>query len=265
MLRKYLLLVLLGFFLAVTINSCKKPKPVAPQPTEVEEKDTFNRNESFLLTMVSTVDGERVEMFTSLDSGKLYTTSLGEDFRVKVFSYYFSNAYLIAESGTRVPLLPKYNLIEAIKGDFQQQFNIPNDKYVAIEFLLGVDSARNVSGIQSGALDPILGMFWEWNTGYIMAKLEGVTDVIPAGYFAYHTGGFREPYNSLRTIKIDLEQPLTPNGEQRNLVIYADILKWFDGVYPISIVEHSAISIVGEDAMKIADNYTHMFIKNEIR
>jgi hypothetical protein len=42
-----------------------------------------------------------------------------------------------------------------------------------IRFLLGVDSARNVSGIQTGALDPARGMFWTWNSGYVMAKIEG--------------------------------------------------------------------------------------------
>jgi hypothetical protein len=42
--------------------------------------------------------------------------------------------------------------------------------YNRLSFVIGVDSARNVSGAQTGALDPANGMFWTWNTGYIMAK-----------------------------------------------------------------------------------------------
>ena len=37
---------------------------------------------------------------------------------------------------------------------------------------LGVDSLRNVTGVQTGALDPAMDMYWTWNTGYVMAKLE---------------------------------------------------------------------------------------------
>ena len=45
--------------------------------------------------------------------------------------------------------------------------NAPFDLY------LGVDSVLNYNGVHEGALDPINGMYWTWQTGYIHCKLEG--------------------------------------------------------------------------------------------
>jgi hypothetical protein len=61
-----------------------------------------------------------------------------------------------------------------------------------MEFMIGVDSARNNSGAQTGALDPTNGMFWSWSTGYIMAKFEGTSAQSPAAANAlkFHIGGF---------------------------------------------------------------------------
>jgi hypothetical protein len=69
---------------------------------------------------------------------------------------------------------------------------------------LGVDSIRNVSGIQTGALDPLKGMFWTWNSGYVMAKLEGSSESSNSAgnRFTYHIGGFRPGMNVLKTIDL---------------------------------------------------------------
>ena len=42
-----------------------------------------------------------------------------------------------------------------------------------IYFQIGIDSLTNVSGDLDGDLDPALGMYWAWNSGYINMKLEG--------------------------------------------------------------------------------------------
>jgi hypothetical protein len=47
----------------------------------------------------------------------------------------------------------------------KSELNTSLKNITAIKFLLGVDSLKNVSGIQTGALDPAKGMFWTWNTG----------------------------------------------------------------------------------------------------
>lgn len=246
-------------------SSCKKPKPVEPSNDQPQFVDTINRTESILFTIKNLGDGLPLVMQSSLDSGKEYYTSFNEPFRIKTYMYYVSNIFLINENGAKIPIYPTYHLIDASKGDYQQVIQVPNDKFVSIEFLMGVDSARNVSGIQDGALDPLLGMFWEWRTGYIMAKIDGESNVSNYGFISYHTGGFSGEYSVLRTVKLDLEQPFQPNGQERNLILYAEMLQWFNGPNKISIQDKSVISTVGAEAAMLADNYQHMFIKNETK
>ena len=74
--------------------------------------------------------------------------------------------------------------------------DVPNGDYTKVNFMIGVDSTRNVSGAQEGALDVANGMFWSWNMGYIFMKMEGtVQDSID---FRYHIGGFNWNANNIK-------------------------------------------------------------------
>ena len=57
--------------------------------------------------------------------------------------------------------------------------------------MFGVDSALNFQGVHGGDLDPIHGMYWTWQTGYIHCKIEGIfingEKQIP---IVFHLGGF---------------------------------------------------------------------------
>jgi len=74
-----------------------------------------------------------------------------------------------------------------------------------IEFVLGVDSKTSAGGIGEGALDPINGMYWTWQSGYINFKMEGVSNKSPArkNRFQLHLGGYRKPYNSNQKVVLD--------------------------------------------------------------
>ena len=69
--------------------------------------------------------------------------------------------------------------------------DVPAGDYQSIHLVFGVDSLHNVSGAQEGALDPANGMFWSWNSGYIMLKAEGQSPNAEDGSFAFHLGGFK--------------------------------------------------------------------------
>ncbi|MFT4532730.1 MAG: hypothetical protein ACI9P5_000074 [Saprospiraceae bacterium] len=73
-------------------------------------------------------------------------------------------------------------------------------------FNLGVDSLINVSGAMSGDLDPMQGMYWAWQSGYINFKLEGKSDKCPArkNKFQFHLGGFLAPYNTLQKVTLPI-------------------------------------------------------------
>jgi hypothetical protein len=68
--------------------------------------------------------------------------------------------------------------------------DIPEGDYSELSFIVGVDSTRNVSGAQSGALSPTEQMFWNWNTGYIFIRMEGESPQATGTTFSYHIGGY---------------------------------------------------------------------------
>src|ERR1700746_1185644 len=141
----------------------------------------------------------------------VYTNNLGQTFTVNNFKYYISNIHLQKKDGTEF-ISPDYFLINEDEESSKNIIlnNIPDGEYTSISFIVGVDSAHNCSGAQSGALDPANGMFWAWNTGYIFLKLEGKSKFSggPGGIFEYHIGGYKSSANSIRTISLKFTAPV---------------------------------------------------------
>jgi hypothetical protein len=137
-------------------------------------------------------------------------------------------------------------------------FTIPANSQ-KILFDVGVDSILNTTGIQTGVLDPAIGMFWTWRTGYIMAKMHGVSpQANTAGNrFSYEVGGFQSPYNAVRTIVLEL-----PTIREKNnpLTIHTNLAQWFNGKHTISIASNPNCHNAGKLSMQLADNYESMFI-----
>lgn len=195
-----------------------------------------------------------------LQLGETYKTSLGEDVIINRFKYYVSNIKLIDSSGKSFSVSDDYYLVdEADSLSKTIVITAPTKQLAAIEFLLGVDSIKNVSGVQSGALDPMNGMFWTWNSGYIMAKLEGISSAakVPGNLFSQHVGGFKTGESSLRFVRLNIGENIKTN--HLKIVIEANINKWFQSVHNIKIAEHPICHSPGSLAMQIADNYATMF------
>ena len=138
---------------------------------------------------------------------------------------------------------------------------VPEGLYTGIEFILGVDSLHNCSGIQEGALDPVNGMFWAWNTGYIFLKLDGHAPAskTEGQLIEFHIGGYKQPVNSIRKIKLDFPSPrLLSNQNAFPVNIKADVLELFKT--PVNI-DFSTLSSVTDlhYATLIANNYADMF------
>jgi hypothetical protein len=61
--------------------------------------------------------------------------------------------------------------------------------------IIGMDSLANTSGKLDGDFDPLLGMYWAWNTGYTQLKLVGNYTTAESNIpFEYHLGGYRSPF-----------------------------------------------------------------------
>lgn len=192
-----------------------------------------------------------------LDSN--YNNPFGENFKVEKCLYYISNVKTDASSVST----ETYFLVDQADPSTKKcSFSSLQKTISSISFLIGVDSLKNVSGAQTGALDPARSMFWTWNSGYIMAKLEGKSNVSTQvnNKFEYHIGGFSGPNNVLRRVTLTLPATtLLSRDSTTEIVIAADIQKWFNGATNLRIANNEVCTTPSALAAKYADNYATMF------
>ena len=116
--------------------------------------------------------------------------------------YYVSNVKFKKADGTYFVHPESYFLVDLadLATTTLAIANVPAADYTEMSYTLGVDSTRNCSGAQTGALDPVNTMFWSWNSGYIATKAEGTylkNKVVTP--FTFHLGGFKTPNNVTTT------------------------------------------------------------------
>lgn len=119
-------------------------------------------------------------------------TPTSDTFNFETFTYYVSNIQLKNTAGNWISVPNSYFLVNLSDASTTSMAlkNVPKGEYNAISILFGIDSLRNISGAQEGVLSPVNGMFWSWNTGYIMLKMEGITPNSSSGDFSFHLAGF---------------------------------------------------------------------------
>lgn len=122
----------------------------------------------------------------------LYHPMSGDTLTFDTFKQYLSNIKLHNVDGSTWAVEESYHLLDASdSATLSIHFTgVPVGEYDGMDITFGVDSARNVSGVQTGALDPANEMFWTWNSGYIMVKAEGTSPQSASNIFKYHLGGF---------------------------------------------------------------------------
>jgi hypothetical protein len=187
-------------------------------------------------------------------SSKQYISALGDTVRIDRFRFYLSSIQLVMENGAIFKEKESYHLIDA-EDEKSLQINlrdVPRGKIREIQFGIGVDSTKSVSGVFGGDLDPTNGMYWAWNSGYIHAKLEGSSASCKThlNAFEFHIGGFSYPNNAIRMVTI----PVNQNPEK--IILAADAHCWLKN---ISLAVTNSVVMPGEESMVIADNYSGMF------
>jgi hypothetical protein len=186
----------------------------------------------------------------------------GDKFTVSRFKYYISNIILKKADGTEYKQPESYHLIdESVPASKIVNIkDIPAGEYTNLTFTIGVDSTRNVSGAQTGALDPANGMFWTWNSGYVFVKLEGTSPQSQNGGLVFHIGGFQKPNNTIRTISPALngQKLRVAAGKAPQVHLKVNVLNMFQGANLIKFDELSN-TMGGANSVKVADNYVEMF------
>jgi hypothetical protein len=251
--------VSLFFLILAIVVSCKKntvipPEDLPPIP-EVPESGPAVR-----IRITNVANGTPLTLGTTS-----YTTTSNDTFSVSILKYYVTNISLSSSvSGQSVTVPSSYFLIN--EADSTSRFftlkNIPEGEYDRISFIIGVDPARNTSGAQSGALDPVNGMFWDWNTGYIMAKMEGSSPQSGSAMksLSFHIGGFASKNAGVRDVSLSLPTELHIHANSKPVMsISADLAKWFSGTHAISFASTYMVASVSTTSGKIADNYSNMF------
>lgn len=188
-----------------------------------------------------------------------------EDYKVSAFKFYISSlAFKRSTDQLKVPATGEQYFLYNAADSSSSRMNVqlPASEYDQLVFVIGVDSLRNVSGAQTGALDPANGMFWTWNSGYIMAKLEGNSTFSnqPNQSFEYHIGGFSGAYNVLKTVTLNLPSTMKLSSDKTSVIqIQADVASWFSSPNDIKISTTPVCTTPGVLAKQIADNYSKMF------
>ena len=154
----------------------------------------------------------------STDSSVSVPLRLDSQDSISALRFYISNVRIEHERKIVWSAEQEHYLID-FNQDHLQSNNISGQegsdlKEGVLKFVLGVDDNTSAQGIGEGPLDPIRGMYWTWQSGYINFKLEGVSNQCRTrkNKFQLHLGGFQKPYRTAQNIELKI------SGEQKTVV-----------------------------------------------
>lgn len=171
--------------LILGLTSCKKDETTTPLTPVAEGNGTVSVELSHKFGMMN-------EQTLAIGTPVIHPMK-GDTLTFSKFKYFISNVKFKKADGTYWTETESYHLVdldkaESLKLSFK---DLPAGTYTQMEYTMGVDSTRNVSGAQTGALAPTNDMYWTWKSGYIMLKAEGTyKDNKADKMFAFHLGGF---------------------------------------------------------------------------
>ncbi len=137
-------------------------------------------------------------------------------------------------------------------GKTQIRISCPESiSFDAIQFLVGIDSAMNVSGALDGDLDPTKGMYWTWQSGYVNVKLEGLISYTKSdnNEFEYHLGGYLTPNYAAQAVRFELE-----NSDR--IQVEVDLNPFFDSV---DFRSNLKIMSPSQEAVLMSDEFANSF------
>jgi len=205
----------------------------------------FSQDAKTDLSIQVTFQGEQLEL------GKnYYSDELKDSIQFDKLQFYISDISLVTEDGKKDTLAKKYHLVDYsdLKTLVMGQVVI-NSNTIGYEFNLGIDSITNVSGVFGGDLDPTIGMYWTWQSGYINFKLEGKSGVINSRSkeFQFHLGGYSFPNKNVTQVHLKAENiPLNSIELPLDKLIDKIDLKTFNTIMSPSKDAVKVTELIGE-------------------
>jgi hypothetical protein len=185
-----------------------------------------------------------------------YITPSGDSVQINRFVCYLSGFTVTYADSSTISETHSYHLLDASEPETMtfELKNVPAGAIRKITFAIGVDSTKSVSGGFGGDLDPVHGMYWAWNSGYINAKLEGTSPRCSTFHhaFQFHIGGYLPHERTLREVSF----PVSSDQAVSGITLIADVSSWFTG---IELATTSSIVMPGAEAVRMADTFHHLF------
>lgn len=200
-----------------------------------------------------------------LELNKKYVSANKDTLSITAFKCYVSNIKIQYSDNSSFTQKNSFHLLDF---DNPNSFQIPITKksYKLISkiiFNIGIDSLTNTSGAMTGDLDPIKGMYWAWQSGYINMKIEGKSSSCNPetsgrkNEFQFHIGGYLKPYYAMQTIEINSNQNGNINSNiNENVNIGIDLNDFFSN---IQLSKTNSVMIPGKYAMELANDCIKMF------
>lgn len=185
---------------------------------------------------------------------KQYISANKDTLAIEVFKCYISNIKIHYNDNSSFAQKNSHHLLDS---DNPNSFHIPIPKkesklITRITFDFGIDSLTNTAGALAGDLDPLKGMYWTWQSGYINMKMEGKSPSCKTrkNQFQYHIGGYLNPNCALRKVELELDKKHSP------INIAIDLYPFFSH---LKLDEMNSVMIPGKAAMTLADYAAKMF------
>lgn len=176
-----------------------------------------------------------------------------DSIRFETIRFYLSGLKLI-NKGKIVDTMDKENVLIDIEKNANPiiQFVRHNDAaWEKIRLGIGIDSVTNVSGAMGGDLDPVNGMYWTWQSGYINVKMEGTASQSggPDKSFQWHLGGYQFPDNTFRVVELNAD-------DASKIDIQIDLTSF---VSPTNLQKNYSIMSPSKSAVKLSDEFSKTF------
>ena len=182
--KKLFYLVIPLFILGTSCQS--PPKIIKIKPLQISIKPLFNT--------------------APLQLNYPYILPSKDSVRIETLKFYLSNIELYQEEKLVWQATESFHLVDFSKPNsllIPFKITAPID-YNYIQFNLGIDSTTNSRGVMEGDLDPMFGMYWTWQSGYINFKLEG-NSLLGDTYknqFQYHLGGYQNEIKAVQSVRL---------------------------------------------------------------